>query len=220
MFDLLIMGTKKKYSKKEAIRAVKRFEKSGKRHTLHDFAKAYNGDFEDVFREAVGEMGIECYAYTLERIITHGKNWAGNTTNELQRDRWDFEVYSLALYMIDRDHFLPLLLLDNELIASLNMAANDLGYDAIYTKNNPLRVCINQSKQMSLNKFKFTDEETALVQKAKEECKEYLGRSEKIEQSKAECEREKMEGDMQVPHWMQVVHKKWLEDHADDEEDE
>ncbi len=217
MFGLFMPEMKTSYTRKEAIRAIKKFEKSGKKHTLHDFAKLYDDDFEEVFREAVGEIGIETYAFDLERHITRGTEWAGNFTNDLQRDIWDFKVYSLVLYMKDRDLMLPVSLLDNELVDELNVAAKDFGYKTLYKKHNPLRVCINPSKKVKLSKLDLSEEEIELIEVAKKECAAYIEKSEKIDKEKYEAERAEVDYG-ELPHWMKVVHEKYLEECGEDDD--
>ncbi len=211
MFELFMPEIKTSYTRKEAIRAIKRLEKSGKKHTLHDFAKLYDDDFEEVFREAVGEIGIETYAFDLERHITHGTDWAGNFTNGLQQDVWDFKVYSLVLYMKDRDLMIPVSLLDNELVDELNSAARDFGYKALYRKHNPLRLCINPAKKVKLSKLDLTDDEIEMIEAARKECASYIEKSEKINEEKYEAERAEVDYG-EIPHWMKVVHEKFLEE--------
>ena len=217
MFSLIMPEIKTHYTRKEAIRAIKRLEKSGKKHTLHEFAKLYDDDFEEVFREAVGEVGIETYAFDLERHVTCGTEWAGNFTNGLQRDVWDFKVYSLVLYMKDRDLMLPISLLDNELVDELNAASKDFGYKTLYKMHNPLRVCINPSKKVNINKLDLSEEEMELVENAKKECALYTEKSKKINEEKIEAERAEIDYG-ELPHWMKVVHEKYLEDCGEDDD--
>ncbi len=216
MFELFMPEIKTSYTRKEAIRAIKRLEKSGKKHTLHDFAKLYDDDFEDVFREAVGEIGIETYAFDLERHITKGTEWAGNFTNGLQRDIWDFKVYSLVLYMKDRNLMLPVSLLDNELVDELNKAAKDFGYKALYRTHNPLRVCVNPAKKVNICKLDLSEEEVEMIEKARKECDAYIKKSEKINEEKYEAEREEIDYG-ELPHWMKVVHEQYMQE-CDEEE--
>lgn len=208
MASIFMSEKSKYYTRKDAVKIIRRLEKSGKKHTLHNFAKLYDGDFEEAFREAVGKVGIETYAYDLERHITRGAEWAGDYTNNLQRDIWDFKVYSLVLYMKDRELKIPLSLLDNELVDELNMASNDFGDDILYIKYNPLRICINPSKKVDLGKFGLSEEEHELIEVARKERAAYIENSEKIDEEKIKSEREEIDYG-EVPHWMKVVHDKF-----------
>lgn len=215
MISLFMPEMKTSYTRKEAVKAIKRLEQARKKRSLHNFAKLYDDDFEEAFREAVGEIGIETYAFDLERHITRGTEWAGNYTNNLQRDVWDFKIYSLVLYMKDRNLMLPVSLLDNELVDELNVASKDFRYKTLYKQHNPLRVCLNPSKKVNISKLDLSEEEVELVEIAKKECAAYIEKSEKINKEKYEAEQAAVDYG-ELPHWMRVVHEKYLEEHDED----
>jgi hypothetical protein len=207
------------YTKSEAVRAIKRLSSTGKKRTLHGFAESYIGDFEGAFREAVGEMGILAHAGRIETHTVHGRDYMGKYTNDYQRNEWDFLVYSLVLYMMDRKLTIPVLLLDNVLVDQINEAARDFGYSDIYKTYNPLRFCINPSVVKDYNKLNLSDEEKELVKKAMQDREEYIKADERI--SAEELEKERAEApESELPHWMQVVHEaNMAEDEEESEED-
>ena len=135
-----------KLTKDQAIKRLKRAWNAGKDEKIMEIKKQYSGDFEDVFRKAFGETGIETYGFDVVNNLTEGNIWMGVNTNNYQKDLDRFHIFAVVLYMIDAGEFLPESILDERLMAKINLACDALGYDDIYEleKNEKGKLLIQQ----------------------------------------------------------------------------
>ena len=155
-----------KLTKDQAIKKLKRAWNAGKDKEIMEIKKQYSGDFEAVFRKVFGEESLETYAFDVENYLTEGAVWMGINTNKYQADLDRFHVFCLVLYMIDKGEFLPESILDERLMARINLACDALGYDDLYHMDkdekgkfivDTTKKCYNPKSNLDLDKMKNQD---------------------------------------------------------------